>query len=78
MPDSEVPGRPATTRTTSSLTSPGARQPEFDFQPLPHWDLGERLGIIDFERGVKLSGSRFYVLRGMGARLQRSANQPGC
>jgi seryl-tRNA synthetase len=44
----------------------------FDFQPLPHWDLGERLGIIDFERGVKLTGSRFYHLRGAGARLQRA------
>lgn len=45
---------------------------EFAFSPLPHWELGERLGIIDFERGVKLSGSRFYVLRGAGARLQRA------
>ena len=45
---------------------------EFGFEPLPHWDLGPMLGIIDFERGVKLSGSRFYVLRGMGARLQRA------
>ena len=44
----------------------------FDFEPLPHWELGERLGIIDFERGAKLSGSRFYVLRGAGARLQRA------
>ncbi|RME45466.1 MAG: serine--tRNA ligase [Caldilineae bacterium] len=44
----------------------------FDFDPLPHWDLGEALGIIDFERGVKLSGSRFYVLKGVGARLQRA------
>jgi len=44
----------------------------FDFTPLPHWELGERLGIIDFERGVKLSGTRFYVLKGMGARLQRA------
>jgi seryl-tRNA synthetase len=44
----------------------------FDFQPLPHWDLGETLGILDFERGVKLSGSRFYVLKGLGARLQRA------
>jgi len=44
----------------------------FDFTPLPHWELGERLGIIDFERGVKLSGSRFYVLKGLGARLQRA------
>jgi seryl-tRNA synthetase len=43
----------------------------FDFAPLPHWEIGERLGIIDFERGVKISGSRFYVLRGAGARLQR-------
>lgn len=44
----------------------------FDFEPLPHWELGPDLGIIDFERGVKLSGSRFYVLRGVGARLQRA------
>jgi seryl-tRNA synthetase len=45
---------------------------EFSFKPLPHWELGERLGIIDFERGVKLSGTRFYVLMGMGARLERA------
>lgn len=38
----------------------------------PHWEIGEALGIIDFERGVKLSGSRFYVLKGLGARLQRA------
>jgi len=46
--------------------------PDFDFQPAPHWKLGESLGIIDFDRGVKLSGSRFYVLKGLGARLQRA------
>jgi len=46
--------------------------PEFDFTPAPHWKLGEDLGIIDFERGVKLSGTRFYVLRGAGAHLQRA------
>ena len=46
--------------------------PEFDFQPVPHWDLGPALGIIDFERGVKITGSRFYVLSGAGARLQRA------
>ncbi len=45
---------------------------KFEFQPLPHWEIGEKLGIIDFERGVKLSGSRFYVLKGLGARLQRA------
>ncbi len=44
----------------------------FDFEPKPHWKLGESLGIIDFERGVKLSGTRFYVLKGIGARLQRA------
>ena len=45
---------------------------QFDFTPQPHWDLGPQLGIIDFERGVKLTGSRFYVLAGAGARLQRA------
>ena len=46
--------------------------PSFDFEPLPHWELGESLDIIDFERGVKLAGSRFFVLKGKGARLQRA------
>jgi len=44
----------------------------FEFQPLPHWDLGEALGIIDFSTGVKISGTRFYILRGDGALLQRA------
>lgn len=39
---------------------------------LPHWDIGERLGLVDFQRGVKISGSRFYVLTGLGARLERA------
>jgi seryl-tRNA synthetase len=46
--------------------------PQFDFEPQPHWDLGPALGIIDFEQGVKITGSRFYVLNGAGARLQRA------
>jgi len=46
--------------------------PEFDFEPKPHWDLGPELGIINFEQGVKITGSRFYVLSGAGARLQRA------
>ena len=45
---------------------------KFDFQPKEHWELGESLGWLDFERGAKLSGSRFTVLRGMGARLSRA------
>ncbi len=46
--------------------------PELDFEPKPHWDLGPALGIIDFERGTKITGSRFYILNGAGARLQRA------
>jgi seryl-tRNA synthetase len=46
--------------------------PEFDFEPKAHWDLGPALGILDFEQGVKITGSRFYVLSGAGARLQRA------
>jgi seryl-tRNA synthetase len=45
---------------------------EFDFEPKAHWDLGVALDIIDFERGVKLSGTRFYLLKGAAARLQRA------
>jgi seryl-tRNA synthetase len=44
----------------------------YDFPTKPHWDLGTALGIIDFERGVKISGTRFYVLKNWGARLQRA------
>jgi seryl-tRNA synthetase len=44
----------------------------FDFQPVPHWDLGPALGIIDFERGTKIAGARFTVLSGAGARLSRA------
>jgi len=46
--------------------------PEYDFEPKVHWDLGPALGILDFERGVKITGSRSYVLSGAGARLQRA------
>ena len=45
---------------------------EFDFEPKAHWDLGPELGIIDFDRGVKLAGTRFYLLGGMGARMERA------
>ena len=47
-------------------------KPEFDFVPKPHWDIGEELGIIDFQRGVKVSRTRFYLLRNKGAMLQRA------
>ncbi|NNM96465.1 MAG: serine--tRNA ligase [Candidatus Dormibacteraeota bacterium] len=47
-------------------------QPQFDFEPQTHFDLGETIGIFDFERAVKISGSRFAMLRGEGARLERA------
>ncbi len=46
--------------------------PRFDFEPLPHWDLGERLGIIDVERAAAMAGTRMALLKGEGARLQRA------
>ena len=46
--------------------------PEFDFEPRPHWELGTALGVLDFERATKMSGSRFAVLCGAGARLARA------
>ena len=49
------------------------REPKkFDFEPKPHWEIGENLGILDFERGAKLSGSRFVLYRGAAARLERA------
>jgi seryl-tRNA synthetase len=47
-------------------------KPSFDFTPKPHWELGEALGILDFERAAKISGARFAVLWGQGARLERA------
>jgi seryl-tRNA synthetase len=49
--------------------------PSFDFTPKPHWEIGEALGILDLERAAKLSGARFSVLKGAGARLERALIQ---
>ncbi len=46
--------------------------PSFDFEPLPHWEIGERLGILDFERAAKIAGARFALYIGAGARLERA------
>ena len=67
--DPEVPIGPET--ENRELRKEGTI-PSFDFQPKPHYELGEALGILDFESGVKLSGSRFYTYRGMGATLERA------
>ena len=70
LPHTSVPVGPDDTHNV--VVGQWGEMREFDFEPVPHWDLGPELGILDFERGVKLSGSRFYVLRGAGARLQRA------
>ena len=70
IPDSDTP-EGATDDDNITIKEVG-KERDFDFVPKPHWDLGVDLGIIDFERGVKLSGSRFYVLNKAGARLQRA------
>ncbi|MFW3480244.1 serine--tRNA ligase [Aerococcus urinaeequi] len=49
-----------------------SQAPEFDFEPKAHYEIGEELGILDFERGAKVSGARFLYYRGLGARLERA------
>ena len=46
--------------------------PQFDFEPKPHWEIGEKLGILDFERGAKIAGARFTLLKGAGALIERA------
>jgi len=70
MPDPDVPVGPDESHNV--VIRQEGEPCEFDFESVPHWDLGPSLGIIDFERGVKLSGTRFYTLNGLGARLQRA------
>ena len=70
LPDAAVP--PGKDESENVVVRTVGEKPAFHFEPLAHWDLGPRLGIIDFEQGVKITGSRFYVLNGAGARLQRA------
>ena len=70
IPHSSVPvGKD---ETEGKITRSWGQPKTFEFKARPHWDIGESLDIIDFERGIKLSGSRFYILKGLGARLQRA------
>lgn len=70
LPDDSVPfGR---TPEDNVTVREGGAAPTFDFTPRPHWELGEALGILDFERGVKVTGSGFPVYAGLGARLERA------
>lgn len=58
--------------SSNRVESVWGRPPEFDFDPRPHWELGEKLGIIDFQRASKISGARFAVLLGAGSALERA------
>jgi seryl-tRNA synthetase len=70
LPDPSVPS--GKSDAENKVVREVGEKRSFAFTPKPHWDLGEALGIFDFERGVKLSGTRFYLLKGVGARLQRA------
>jgi len=70
MPHESVPVGPDESHNV--LVREWGQARDFDHEPLPHWDLGETLGLIDFERGVKMSGTRFYVFKGAGAALHRA------
>jgi len=73
LPNMPHPGVPVGRSEDDNIVVRSWGKPkQLSFKPLPHWELGENLGIIDFRQGVKLSGTRFYVLKGLGARLQRA------
>jgi seryl-tRNA synthetase len=70
LPDPRTPVGPDESGNVVLRTS--AEPPKYPFRPAIHWDLGPALGIINFEQGTRMTGSRFYVLHGAGARLQRA------
>lgn len=73
IPNLPLPGNPIGKDEHENVVLRTEGQPRaYAFTPLPHWDLGPALGILNFEQGVKITGSRFYVLKGAGARLQRA------
>lgn len=70
LPSADTPD--GADETGNIVTGEFGTKPDFPFQPKTHWELGEASGLIDFERGVKISGTRFYILKGDLARLQRA------
>lgn len=73
IPNLPLPGVPVGASEKENVeTKRWGEQPKFDFVPKPHWELGEQLGILDFERAAKLSGARFAVYWDAGARLERA------
>ncbi|SVD75764.1 uncharacterized protein METZ01_LOCUS428618, partial [marine metagenome] len=73
LPEESVPD--GLDESENKLVKTVGHPAKFDFAPKPHWELGLNLNIIDFNAGVNLSGSRFYVLKGKGATLQRALIQ---
>jgi seryl-tRNA synthetase len=72
IPNIPLPEVPAGGEDANQVVRTWGNLPEFEFQPRPHWELGESLGILDLPAGARISGSGFPVLRGAGARLQRN------
>ena len=70
LPQADVPV--GEDESGSVIVRQNCEPPVLDFSPKPHWELGEELGIIDFERGTKLAGSRFYTMMGSGPKLERA------
>jgi seryl-tRNA synthetase len=70
LPDASVP--PGEDDSDNEILRTSGEPRIFDFEPLPHWELAEKLGILDLEAGARLAGARFYVLVGAGAMLQRA------
>ena len=70
VPHASVPV--GTDESANRVERSWGEKPQFDFQPKPHWDIGEALGILDFDRGAKVTGARFAFISGAGARLNRA------
>lgn len=70
IPHESVPE--GTTEEDNKVVRVWGEKPEFDFEPLPHWDIGERLDILDFKRAAKITGSRFTLYKSFGAQLERA------
>jgi len=73
VPDPSVPV--GTSADDSKIVKTWGNLRKFDFKPLPHWEIGQKLDILDFERGAKVAGTGFYFLKGDGARLERALIQ---
>lgn len=72
IPNIPHPSVPVGGKTANQILREWGERPDFDFSPLPHWELGTRLGLLDFEAASKVAGAHFALYRGAGARLERA------